>query len=68
MVNLAQNFLGGGTDFALPLEKTTKIINKSRFKQADVVFVTDGEDGLRDSFLEEFNMKKKKKPSMYYPM
>ena len=37
------------------------MINESRFKQADVVFVTDGEDRLRDSFLEEFNKKKKEK-------
>ena len=37
------------------------VINESRFKQADVVFVTDGEDTLNDSFLEEFNKKKKEK-------
>jgi uncharacterized protein with von Willebrand factor type A (vWA) domain len=37
------------------------MINKSRFKQADVVFCTDGEDRMRDSFLEEFNKKKREK-------
>ena len=61
MVNLAQTFLSGGTDFSLPLGKSLSMINESRFKQADVVFVTDGEDRLRDSFLEEFNKKKKEK-------
>ena len=61
MVNLAQTFLGGGTNFALPLDKAMNVINESRFKQADVVFVTDGEDRLRDSFLEAFNKKKKEK-------
>ena len=61
MVNLAQTFLSGGTDFALPLGKSLIIINESRFKQADVVFVTDGEDRVKDSFLEEFNKKKKEK-------
>lgn len=61
MINLAQTFLGGGTDFALPLERTMNVINESRFKQADVVFVTDGEDRVKDSFLEVFNKKKKKK-------
>ena len=45
----------------LPLDKALNIINESRFKQADVVFVTDGEDRVRDSFLEEFNKKKKEK-------
>ena len=51
MVNLAQTFLSGGTNFSLPLGKALSMINESRFKQADVVFVTDGEDRIRDSFL-----------------
>ena len=61
MINLAQTFLGGGTDFALPLEKAMNVINESRFKQADLVFITDGEDKVKDSFLESFNKKKKEK-------
>ena len=44
MINLAQTFLGGGTNFALPLDQAMNVINESRFKQADIVFVTDGED------------------------
>lgn len=66
MINLAQTFLGGGTDFALPLERAMDVINESRFKQADVVFVTDGEDRVKDSFLEVFN--KKKRSSVCYPL
>lgn len=61
MINLAQTFLGGGTDFALPLDEALKVINDSRFKQADLVFVTDGEDRVKDSFLDAFNKKKKEK-------
>ena len=61
MVSLARTFLGGGTNFALPLDKAMNVINESRFKQADLVFVTDGEDQVRDSFLEAFNKKKKEK-------
>ena len=61
MVNLAQTFLSGGTDFTLALGESLSIINESRFKQADVVFVTDGEDKLTESFLEGFNKKKKEK-------
>ncbi|QNK90528.1 VWA domain-containing protein [Sporosarcina sp. resist] len=61
MVSFAQTFLGGGTNFALPLDKAMSVINESRFKQADVVFVTDGEDRLKDSILEAFNQKKKEK-------
>ena len=61
MVKLAQTFLIGGTDFSLLLSKSLSTINESRFKQSDVVFVTDGEDGIKDSFLEEFNKKKREK-------
>lgn len=61
ILNLAQTFLSGGTDFSLPLSKSLSTINESRFKQSDVVFVTDGEDRIKDSFLEEFNKKKKEK-------
>ncbi|MHA6260136.1 hypothetical protein ACXYMX_09490 [Sporosarcina sp. CAU 1771] len=61
MLQLARTFLGGGTDFTLPLEEALIVINKSRFKNADIVFVTDGEDILKESFLEIFNKKKKEK-------
>ncbi|MFJ7936449.1 VWA domain-containing protein [Sporosarcina sp. NPDC096371] len=61
MVRLARTFLGGGTNFALPLDEAVNIINESRYKQADVVFVTDGEDRVKESFLEAFNKKKKEK-------
>lgn len=61
IVKLAQTFLSGGTDFSLPLKRTLRVINENRFKQADVVFVTDGEDKVKDSFLEEYNQKKKEK-------
>ena len=50
MINLAQTFLGGGTDFALPLERAMNVINESRFKQADLIFVTDGEDRVKIHF------------------
>jgi uncharacterized protein with von Willebrand factor type A (vWA) domain len=53
MVNFSQTFLGGGTNFALPLDRALKVINESRFKQADVVFVTDGEDRVKTSFLKD---------------
>jgi len=59
--NLAQIFLGGGTDFTLPLDEAVNVINESRFKQADVIFVTDGENEVEESFLEVFNKKKSKK-------
>ncbi|WP_228548311.1 VWA domain-containing protein [Sporosarcina obsidiansis] len=61
LIRLARTYLGGGTDFTLPLEGAMKVISQSSFKQADVIFVTDGEDEISDSFLNEFNEKKKEK-------
>lgn len=61
LIRLAQTFLGGGTNFELPLNQALETINESRFKRADIVFVTDGEFELADSFLETFNIEKKKK-------
>jgi len=61
IINFARTFLGGGTNFALPLERALDVINESRFKKADIVFVTDGEDCVNSSFLETFNKKKVEK-------
>lgn len=54
MIQLSEVFLGGGTDFQLPLTQALKVIKESRFKQSDIVFVTDGEARLKSNFLEEF--------------
>ncbi|MGN7388174.1 VWA domain-containing protein [Sporosarcina sp. SAFN-015] len=61
ITRLARTFLGGGTNFSLALEEALHVISESRFKQADVVFVTDGEDCLTNSFLKSFNEKKREK-------
>lgn len=61
MVTLAETFLGGGTHFDRPLEETLKVIEESRFRQADVVFVTDGMAYLKEDFIERFNAKKQEK-------
>lgn len=61
MVGLAEMFLGGGTHFDRPLEEVLTVIEESRYKQADVVFVTDGEAYLKENFVQEFRMKKNEK-------
>lgn len=61
ITRLARTFLGGGTNFSLALEEALHVISESRFKQADVVFVTDGEACLTNSFLKSFNEKKREK-------
>lgn len=61
IVKLAEAFLGGGTKFELALEEALQVIGESRFKEADLVFVTDGEDEVTDEFLERFNRLKRDK-------
>lgn len=61
MVDLATIFLGGGTDFYPPLMAASKVIETSRFNEADVVFVTDGESSVSGQFIQQWNELKKTK-------
>ncbi|MGP4107630.1 vWA domain-containing protein [Virgibacillus sp. L01] len=53
--------MNGGTNFFDPLRNALRLINESRFKNADIVFVTDGEANLPDEFIEKFNDTKTQK-------
>lgn len=61
MIQLATVFLGGGTSFVPPLKKASEVIKRSRFKQADIIFVTDGEAHVNERFLNIWNELKGKK-------
>lgn len=61
IVRLAGTYLRGGTNFELALNEALHVIDDSRFKRADIVFITDGEDRVNDSFLESFEKKKQLK-------
>ncbi len=61
MVEMASKFLGGGTYFDKPLLSALEVIEESRFKKADIIFVTDGEAYLSEKFINDFNQKKKEK-------
>ena len=61
LIQLAEGFLGGGTNFYDPLKQSLSLIKESRFKNADIVFVTDGQANLTDEFIEEFSRTKDKK-------
>lgn len=60
MVDLCEHFMGGGTEFFRPLSESLKLIRGSRFKNADIIFVTDGEDSLSRQFLINFRKEKEK--------
>ena len=60
MVELCENFMGGGTNFTKPLTQSLNLIKKDRFKNADIVFITDGVDKVSNEFLNKFSQEKKK--------
>lgn len=49
------------TSFEPALKKCLDILNKSKFSKGDVVFITDGEDGVSSSFINKLNVQKKEK-------
>ncbi|WP_067728856.1 VWA domain-containing protein [Oceanobacillus damuensis] len=61
MVDLCERFIGGGTNFEAPLGKALEVINESSFKKADIVFVTDGEASVTESFINDFQKQKQRK-------
>lgn len=61
IIDIAERFHGGGTDFEGPLNKSCKLIESSAFKQADILFITDGECSVSDDFMKKFNHIKEEK-------
>ncbi|MFF5996516.1 VWA domain-containing protein [Lysinibacillus sp. KU-BSD001] len=59
--DLCSRFMGGGTVFEEPLQAALQLIEKARFKQADMIFVTDGESNISEGLLQAFRTVKKKK-------
>jgi uncharacterized protein with von Willebrand factor type A (vWA) domain len=61
ILEIAEEKASGGTDFESPLREASKLIDKSNFKQADIVFITDGDCGVSDRFIREFKKLKEDK-------
>ena len=52
---------GGGTSFNVALNSAMKSINDSRYKHADIVFITDGSDSVSKTTSEKFIKTKEQK-------
>lgn len=61
LIQFSDSFIGGGTNYELPLREALKLLKKSEFKKADLLFVTDGSSFLPSRFIEEFAQTKKQK-------
>lgn len=57
----AETFLGGGTDYETPFAESLRLISDEGFENADIVFATDGECALPESFIQEFLLKKEQR-------
>lgn len=61
ILEIAESFFGGGTDFHRPLIEAQRIIGSGgNFEQADIVFITDGIADVTEEFLKGFAAFKKR--------
>jgi uncharacterized protein with von Willebrand factor type A (vWA) domain len=60
VMDLAEYFPGGGTDFQRPLDAALDCLKQSRFKKGDIVFITDGECQVSPEWAEAFRRDKEK--------
>jgi len=60
VLDLAEYFPGGGTDFEKPLDAALDCLKKSRYKKGDLVFITDGECQVTPQWAETFRTEKEK--------
>jgi len=58
VMDLAEYFPGGGTDFEKPLDAALECLKKSRYKKGDIVFITDGECQVSPDWAERFRKEK----------
>ena len=58
VMDLAEYFPGGGTDFEKPLSAALECLRQSRFKKGDVIFITDGECQVSPEWAEQFRIQK----------
>lgn len=59
LLEMATNFMNGGTDFESPLEVAQEVI-ATDITDGDIIFVTDGQDSLSHDFRNSFLKTKKK--------
>lgn len=60
IMELAEYFPGGGTNFEEPLNKAVSLLESSKFTGGDIVFITDGESNVGDAWLKSFEQTKDK--------
>jgi uncharacterized protein with von Willebrand factor type A (vWA) domain len=60
VMELAEYFPGGGTDFHKPLRAALECLQRTRYRCGDIVFITDGECRVDPQWLAEFKRAKER--------
>ena len=58
VIELAEYFPGGGTDFQAPIDAAIELIADKKLKRGDIVVITDGECQVTPEWLAELNERK----------
>jgi len=58
VLELAEYFPGGGTDFQKPLAAALECLRQARYRRGDIVFITDGECRVDEQWLTDFKQAK----------
>lgn len=58
VLSSADSFLNGGTDYETPLREAFRLMDTGEFRQADIVFITDGECRISEPFIQKLKEKK----------
>ena len=58
VIELAEYFPGGGTDFQQPIDAAIELIEHKRLRRADIVIITDGESQVAPEWLAELRRRK----------
>ena len=60
VMDLAEYFPGGGTDFQRPLDAALECLRETKYKKGDIIFITDGECQVNSEWAEQFRKEKEK--------
>ncbi len=60
LMELAEYFPGGGTDFERPLSAAIELIERKQLKRADIVIITDGESQVSAQWLAHLNQSRER--------
>ncbi len=60
VLEFAEYFPGGGTDFEGPLTRAVESVSEGNYRRGDIVFITDGEATVSPALLERINEERRR--------